>query len=245
MSVGATYTFEASRSGIQDVYMYWTYRDSRHTEVPVKIYDESSLLKTVYVNQHQELNLDGTWYLLGSYNFSGQAKVVIESRSKTASTCADAVKFIPVGSTSAGGSTGCALNGKFEEIPIKLGDYYYTDRNYTIMGGIPDWMIGRTLIQTVNDERADKSSSGYVRFTNQGDLWVYVLFDSRSSSIPNWLNGWELRSDYKITTSLVSQPYLKVYRKQFDAGQCVDLGGNYGSGSSIETRSNYVVVYGK
>ena len=127
---------------------------------------------------------------------------------------------------------------------MKVGAVPYTDRDYTIKGGVPDFMIGRTLIRTPNDERSDASSSGYVRFSNPVSWWVYVLFDSRSSSIPNWLKGWELRSD-KITTSLSSQPYLKVYRKQFDAGQCVDLGGNFGSGSSIETRSNYVVIYGK
>ena len=127
---------------------------------------------------------------------------------------------------------------------MKVGANYYTDRNYTITGGVPNWANGLTLIQTVNDELSNTLSSDYVRFTNPVGSWVYVLFDSRSSAIPNWLKGWELRSD-KITTSLSSQPYLKVYQKQFGADQCVDLGGNYGSGSSIETRSNYVVVYDK
>jgi hypothetical protein len=139
----------------------------------------------------------------------------------------------------------CTLNTQFEETDIKATAYYYTDRNYTITGGLPDWMIGRTLIQTPNDERFDKSASGYVRFKNSVDWWVYVLFDSRASSIPNWLKGWEEKRGEKVTTSLRSQPYLKMYRKQFAAGQCVDLGGNYGPGSSGETRSNFVVVYGK
>jgi CubicO group peptidase (beta-lactamase class C family) len=143
-----------------------------------------------------------------------------------------------------GGPVDCNLDTKFKETMIDVGEYYYTDRTYTITGGIPDWMIGRTLIRTVNDERKDTSSSGYVRFKNSVDWWVYVLFDSRSSSIPDWLNGWELRGE-KITTSLSSQPYLKVYRKQYPSGHCVDLGGNYGPGSSTETRSNYAVVYGK
>jgi len=144
----------------------------------------------------------------------------------------------------AGAPPACVLDPRFGQTTIDVGMDYYADRDYTITGGVPDWMIGRTLIQTVNDERSNTSSSGYVRFTNPVDWWVYVLFDSRSSSIPNWLTGWELRSE-KITTSLGSQPYLKVYRKQFAAGNCVDLGGNYGPNSSIETRSNYVVVYGK
>jgi hypothetical protein len=127
---------------------------------------------------------------------------------------------------------------------MKLGEYYYTDRNYAITGGIPDWMAGRTMIRTPNDERFDKSDNGYISFTNPVDWWVYVLFDSRSSSTPDWLKGWELRGE-KIKTSLSSQPYMKLYRKQFEAGACVNLGSNYGPGSSGETRSNYAVVYGK
>ncbi len=143
-----------------------------------------------------------------------------------------------------GGSSDCTLDSKFQETTMSAGVRYYTDRDYTITGGFPDWMIGRTLIQTPNDERSDAADSGYMRFTNPADWWVYVLFDSRVSSIPNWLKSWELRGE-KITTSLSSQPYLKVYRKQFAAGQCVDLGGNYGPGASGENRSNYAVVYGK
>ncbi|MBC2697903.1 MAG: hypothetical protein HF974_06075 [ANME-2 cluster archaeon] len=142
-------------------------------------------------------------------------------------------------------STPCLLDPKFGTGTVNVGASYYTDRSYTITGGVPSWMVGRTLIKTPNDERTNSAASGYVRFTNPVSWWVYVLFDSRSSSIPNWLNGWELRSQYQIQTSLGTQPYLKVYRKWFNANQCVDLGGNYGPGSSGEYRSNYAVVYGR
>ncbi|MBC2709792.1 MAG: hypothetical protein HGJ94_01890 [Desulfosarcina sp.] len=139
----------------------------------------------------------------------------------------------------------CALDSKFDKTTMAVAAYYYTDRNYTITDGVPDWMLGRTLIQTPNNEKKNSAASGYVRFTTPVSWWVYVLFDSRSSSIPSWLNGWELRSQYEIETSLETQPYMKVYRKWFNAGQCVDLGGNYGPGASSEYRSNYMVVYGK
>lgn len=139
----------------------------------------------------------------------------------------------------------CSLDTSFQETTMQVGAQYYTDRDYVITGGMPDWMAGRTLIRTGNDKRFDSSASGYVTFTNPFDWWVYVLFDSRSVSVPSWLDGWELRSDLRITTSLGTQSYLKVYRKQFAAGQCVDLGGNYGPGSSTENRSNYTVVYGQ
>ena len=139
----------------------------------------------------------------------------------------------------------CSLDNRFNMGVARVSEYLYTDRNYIITGGLPDWMVGRTMIQTPNDQRNNQSASGYVRFTNPMNWWVYVLFDSRSSSVPAWLNDWEWRSQYQIQTSLATQPYLKVYRKWFGAGQCVDLGGNYGSGSSGEYRSNYSVVYGK
>ena len=138
----------------------------------------------------------------------------------------------------------CALDSRFSTGAANVSEYLYTDRTYTITGGVPDWMVGRTLIQTPNDERNNNSASGYIRFTTPVSYWVYVLFDSRSSSVPNWLSGWELRSQYQMRTSLGTQPYLKFYRKWFDAGDCVDLGGNRGPGASNETRSNYVVVYG-
>jgi len=156
-------------------------------------------------------------------------------------------KIISIKSVTAeeqGGPISCTLDPKFSTTTMQKNAYYYIDRDYRITGGFSDWMIGRTLIQTPNDERFDESDSGYVRFTNPVDWWVYVLFDSRSKSIPDWLKGWQLRSE-KITTSLSTQPYMKLYRKQFAAGECVDLGGNYGPGSSKENRSNYAVVYGK
>ncbi len=249
-SANATYTFTKSISGSQTVYLRWTSYASRYTKVPVKIYNNSSLLKTVYVNQQQN---GGSWNSLGTYTFSGTAKVVVVSATSAYSTCVDGVQFIAgsssssssaSSSSSSSSTSGCTLNAKFQETSMKSGAQCYTDRNYTITGGVPDWMVGRTLIKTANDERSNTASSGYLRFTNTDDWWVYVLFDSRSATAPSWLKGWELTS-YKIYTSLSSQPYFKVYRKKYDAGQCVDLGGNYGSGSTIETRSNYMVVYGK
>jgi hypothetical protein len=140
---------------------------------------------------------------------------------------------------------GCVLDPKFEETSITIGEHYYADRSYTITGGVPSWMVDRTLIQTPNDERFNNAASGYLRFTTPVSWWVYVLFDSRASSKPDWLNGWEHRSQYKIYTSLKPQPYLEVWRKYFCAGQCVNLGGNFGPGSSDENRSNFVVVYDK
>jgi hypothetical protein len=92
-TVSGTYTFEAELSGIQEVYLWWTQALSRSTRVPVRIYDGTTLLTTIYVDQTAN---GGQWNLLGSYNFSGVARVVIVSTSSTLTTCADAVRFMPV-----------------------------------------------------------------------------------------------------------------------------------------------------
>ena len=139
----------------------------------------------------------------------------------------------------------CALNPSFQEITVQVGEQYYTDRDYTTTNGVPSWMVGRTMIKTPNDERFNDWASSYIRFNTPISWWVYVLFDSRASVKPDWLSNWQFISNYKIYTSLSSQPYLEMWRKYYEAGQCVNLGGNFGPGSSDENRSNYTVVYGK
>jgi hypothetical protein len=89
--VSATYTFEAALYGQQEVYLWWTEYSNRSGGVPVRIYDGASLLATVTVDQTGN---GGQWNLLGSYNFSGVARVVVVSTSKTLTSCADAVRFV-------------------------------------------------------------------------------------------------------------------------------------------------------
>ena len=202
---------------------------------------ESSLSTQPYLNIYSRVYEQGDIVNLGANKATGFVGDTVSNYIVFYSDGSGGVSDNTDETTSADSS----LAGSFEESSVATRAYLYTDRSYYITGGIPDWMIGRTLIQTPNDERYNSASSGYINFTNTVDWWVYVLFDSRSASIPNWLEDWELRSDYRIYTSLSTQPYLKVYRKMFDAGEIVDLGGNYGPGSSDETRSNYVVVYGK
>jgi len=98
----ATYSFEAACSGSKKVYLRWTYYNNRYTKVPVKIYDGSNLIDTIIVNQLQN---GGKWNLLGSYTFSGKAKVVVVSLSSSETTCADAVQFAPTSSATSSGST--------------------------------------------------------------------------------------------------------------------------------------------
>jgi hypothetical protein len=137
----------------------------------------------------------------------------------------------------------CELDPRFEQTTFGEGVAYYTDRNYIINGVVPGYLDGLTLIRTPNNERNVEIPNGYIRIRIQRWRMVYVLFDSRSASIPNWLSGWQLRTDDQILTSLATQPHFNIYEKLFAPGDCVDLGGNYAPGASNEVRSNFIVVY--
>ena len=97
-----TYTYEADSSGSQDVYIWYTQYSNRCTNVPVKIYNGSSLLKTITVNQQQN---GGKWNKLGTFSFGGNAKVITTSNGNCI-TSADAIKIIPTSSTSGAASSG-------------------------------------------------------------------------------------------------------------------------------------------
>jgi len=84
------YTFASELSGRYEVSLWWTEYSSRCASVPVYIYDDNALLKTVYVDQRKN---GGLWNVLGSFEFSGVARVVVASRDSSCSTCADAAEF--------------------------------------------------------------------------------------------------------------------------------------------------------
>ncbi|GJQ59548.1 MAG: hypothetical protein SCALA701_23490 [Candidatus Scalindua sp.] len=87
---GDTYAFKVFEvNDTCEVMLWWTVKASRCNSVPVDIYDGDLLLNTVYVDQ---LENGGQWNSLGTYDFSGLARVVIKSQG-SCSTNADAIKF--------------------------------------------------------------------------------------------------------------------------------------------------------
>jgi hypothetical protein len=84
-----TYSFEASCSGLQEVYLWWTEYGNRCKSVDVDIYDGTKYIDTVTVNQYVN---GGQWNGLGTFSFSGKAKVIINSTGGC-TTSADAVNF--------------------------------------------------------------------------------------------------------------------------------------------------------
>ncbi|MFQ5559496.1 MAG: DUF5060 domain-containing protein [Nitrospinota bacterium] len=117
---------------------------------------------------------------------------------------------------------------------LQAGDEYYTDRTYTITS-LPAEYSGLTWIKTANNDKSQTSET-FLSFTLSEAAFVYVLFDSRATSLPNWLSSFVNTGTSVQTSSLVHD----VYKKQFSPGAVV-LGGNSAAGS-VGANSNYVVM---
>jgi hypothetical protein len=90
-TLNATYNYATSLKGFYEVSSWWTSYSTRCTAVPIKIYNGSTLLKTIPSNQR--LN-GGKWNSLGTYAFGSDAKItVVSSALSGCDTCADAVRF--------------------------------------------------------------------------------------------------------------------------------------------------------
>ena len=94
-----------------------------------------------------------------------------------------------------------------------------------------------------NDDQNLTTPIVYLNFTMPYDGMVYVAYDSRSISQPDWMNGFVDTGD-RIHTSLTSQPSLKIYSKIYNQGDCVNFGANKATGFTGGTVSNYIVFFG-
>ena len=136
----------------------------------------------------------------------------------------------------------CIPNPKFEKTILSEGMVYYTDRTYTLYN-VPLQYDGLEMIKTPNNDKNLTDASDYLTFGLQNDASVYVAYDQRATNLPDWMNGFTNTGDI-INTSQSNQGWLNVYSKQFSAGECVNIGGNKGSGSSTESLNNYFVFQG-
>jgi hypothetical protein len=118
---------------------------------------------------------------------------------------------------------------------------YYTDRDYELTN-IPSEYIGLDTVITPNDDRNLTDATGYLTFEMPYDGTVFVAFDSRADSLPDWMNGF-IYTGYNIYTSLSTQPHLKVYSKSYSEGDCINFGANKAPGFSGGVVSNYIVFW--
>lgn len=234
----ATWTFQAGSPGQYSIAAQWAASATgRSTQAPYTIYNNGAKVKTVLANQ--QIN-GGHFNELGTYQLNtGSVKVVLSNDVPSQHVCADAVQLAYVGGSSS--SSACTLDSRFDGSSLYNNIAYYTDRGYTLTS-VPSEYVGMDLIKTPNADRNLTTASGYLTFGLNSSATVYVAFDSRATSLPNWMSGFS-DTGKKIYTSLSTQPYLKVYSRSYSGGACVSLGANRASGFAGGTVSNYIVFY--
>lgn len=131
------------------------------------------------------------------------------------------------------------------DVNIALGSYalgifgagklVYSDRDYSFTTPYPPRYERQAYLQTANVDRINFLSN-FLSFDLLAPAEVAVLYDSRASSIPNWLGTFTPTGETVATTDTT----FDVYRRDFPAGP-VNLGGNSALGAS-GAQSMYSVV---
>jgi hypothetical protein len=123
---------------------------------------------------------------------------------------------------------------------LDLGDEYYLDRTYILTSIPPELATGaEQWIKTANDDKRNTNSSNFLQFTISQDSTVYVAYDSRATSLPNWLSA-----NFTLTSLTIGvsdeMGLFNVYKKDFPAGM-ISLGGNHAA-PAAGVGSNYIVI---
>ncbi len=97
-------------------------------------------------------------------------------------------------------SSSCApLSARFYEATLEVGLVYYTDRDYTLTSVLGPY-VGMEAIITPNNDYNRTDASDYLTFTMPYDGMVYVAFDSRATSLPDWASGFVDTGDSLLTS---------------------------------------------
>jgi hypothetical protein len=119
------------------------------------------------------------------------------------------------------------------------GNVCHTDRDYTL-STLPAVLQGKHIILTPVDDRA-VTAAEFISFTAPSDMTLYVGFDARTTSLPDWMNGWTNAG----ATVNTSEPTLSftMYSKTYTGGSSVLLGGPRATGyQSSGNPGNYIVI---
>jgi hypothetical protein len=119
---------------------------------------------------------------------------------------------------------------------LSSGDRVYIDRKFTY-NSVPLEVQGAAFIQTANSDK-NSSDTSFLSFSVNQGVTVYVAYDQRATSPPNWL----LSSDWTNTGEILdtTDVTFRLYSGDFPAGT-VSLGGNRAAGAR-GAQSNYTVV---
>ncbi|MBK8161665.1 MAG: SGNH/GDSL hydrolase family protein [Gammaproteobacteria bacterium] len=120
---------------------------------------------------------------------------------------------------------------------LENGDFYYVDKAYTLTS-IPSILNNGRWIMTA-DADVGNASTGYLSFTVDRPVTVYIAYDAGATSLPNWMSAYTM-TGLTVGTSDLLAPTLNLYSRVYTAGT-VTLGGNMATGSN-GALANYVVI---
>ncbi len=120
---------------------------------------------------------------------------------------------------------------------LQICDSYYTDRGYHITS-VPDSLMGLLWLQLPNDQKSNTSDTlCTVRLNGNGT--VYIAYDSRAASLPNWIADQYTATGDQIGISDEAE-YLDLYKRKVTSGELI-LGGNLAEGAN-GSECQYVVL---
>ena len=114
----------------------------------------------------------------------------------------------------------------------------YIDRDFTFTT-VPQSVAGSTYIKTANSDKTG-TEADFLSFSVNQDVTVYVGYDNRATSLPQWMDRWASTNESVVTTDTS----LKLYSKDFPAGQ-ISLGANRALGASGAGSNYSVMILGK
>ncbi|MEE4311793.1 MAG: fibronectin type III domain-containing protein [candidate division KSB1 bacterium] len=123
--------------------------------------------------------------------------------------------------------TGNLSDPDFEFAYLVEGDAYYVDRSYEIKG-IPQDLQNLLWLKTPNDDRSLVEEQ-CVSFDLYKKATIYIAYDSKAYSPPNWLKDHYRETSYVIEVSGYSKTF-QVWEKIQESG-LVTLGGNMAQGA--------------
>lgn len=115
---------------------------------------------------------------------------------------------------------------------------YYTDRDLRVVSLLPA-LANLTWIRTANED-SGATDPAFLEFDLTAPAEVFIAYDRRATTLPDWLASFEPRPDLQIATTDDEAGPLKVFAKSFPAGR-ITLGGNLAVGAA-GAGSNYLVL---
>ncbi|MBN1541103.1 hypothetical protein JW992_03085, partial [candidate division KSB1 bacterium] len=120
---------------------------------------------------------------------------------------------------------------------LDAGRVYYIDRNY-VLTKVPERFNNVRMIMTSNNDRGN-TQSRYMTLKLTQPAFIYIAYDSRAESVPNWLDARFRKTTYKLGVSDNAKE-LDLWQGYFENG-VVSLGGNNAPGAR-GSYSMYIVL---